>query len=483
MNTNNHLPLAYLYAGSNMMSKRFTAKQIVLALIVVSLIPLGIANCVGNVDVLLLYGVVGGLTIWIYVYEPTLLCKYFARILSCIWTIVDVYALENSVIYLPNLREYSFRTGSFYPLVIGFVAFICALIYFDKRHSARIYEEDRITPRGSGAYSPKDRLLSIIVFGLFALMFIAIFDAFMNGYFASGASSRYSYAQQASASVSFFYNLFRILLPIVAIFSYRVSSPKYLYGFTGLYLLFLILIGNKFGALLNAINIAFIAFVFPFANSDAGVRRVTRKALVALLCACAVFLSYSVLQSFLEKGSLESAIGHIVDRVITGQGDVWWGVYAQCSSDAPHIAEIGDEFQAFSASNYNQIDYHFAIYKMMGLIVPDSVLQAYSKTSSRLTSSTEATAFYYLGVFGVVMVEVFIAWLVSLVTNKLIYSCRVGSLVDVCCYGLLYNYALRAASMSELYLFLTPMSLACFAVLFASYVLRKWRRGRCGGAW
>lgn len=459
------------------MSKRLTAKRLVLGLIVVSLLPLGIANSAGNVDVLLLYGVVGGLTVWVYVYEPALLCKYFARILSCIWTIVDVYALENSIIYLPNLHEYSFRTGSFYPLVIGFVVFICALIHFDRRHSARNCREDRIVPRDGGAYSPKDGLLSIVVFGLFALMFIAIFDAFVNGYFASGASSRYSYAQQASASVSFFYNLFRITLPIVAIFSYRVSSPKYLYGFTGLYLLFLILIGNKFGALLNAINIAFIVFVFPFANSDADVKRVTRKALIALLCACAVFLSYSVLQSVLEKGSLESAVSHIIDRVITGQGDVWWGVYARCSNDALHIAEIGDELQAFAASNYDQIDYHFAIYKMMGLIVPDSVLQAYSKTSSRLTSSTEATAFYYLGMLGVVMMEIFIAWLVSFVTNKLICSCRVGSLVDVCCYGLLYNYALRAASMSELYLFLTPTTLACFAVLFSSYVVRKWRRG------
>lgn len=47
----------------------------------------------------------------------------------------------------------------------------------------------------------------------------------------------------------------------MAIYSYVSQNSKYILCFTGLYLVFLILTGNKFSALLMAINIAFIAFV------------------------------------------------------------------------------------------------------------------------------------------------------------------------------------------------------------------------------
>lgn len=441
-----------------------TFKQFSLGLIVASLLPLGILSLATNIDIILMAGIVGGITLWICVYEQGVFCKYFSSILSCVWTLIDIYVLENAVTYLPNLYEYSYRTGCLYLLILGYVAYICALVFFDRRHQEQLLKIqiqkniDRISKR----------IFAIITIGLFLLMFVALLDAFRSGYFASGSSSRYSYAQSAGREISFFYNIFRIFLPVVAIYSYVSQNSKYVLSFTGLYLVFLILTGNKFGALLMAINIAFIAFVFPFSDYGSDLKPIINKALKALLLACVVLLAYSIFQSILEKGSIEQAVDHIFDRVITGQGDVWWGTYAAFGNNSPHFSEIGDELQAFTASQFNQDSYHFAIYKLMRLIAPSSVVTSYAEIGARFTASTDASFFYYFGAIGVVLGRIFIAWIMSKVTNGLICACRSLSVVGVLCFGVLYNYALRAGSMSELYLFLTPLALICYlAILFS----------------
>jgi len=215
-----------------------------------------------------------------------------------------------------------------------------------------------------------------------------------------------------------------------------------------------------------AINIAFITFVFPFSDYGSDLKPIINKALKALLLACVVLLAYSIFQSILEKGSFEQAVDHIFDRVITGQGDVWWGTYAAFGNNPPHISEIGDELQAFTASQFNQDSYHFAIYKLMRLIAPSSVVTSYAEVGARFTASTDASFFYYFGAIGVVLGRIFIAWIMSKVTNGLICACRSLSVVGVLCFGVLYNYALRAGSMSELYLFLTPLALICYLAIF-----------------
>ena len=413
---------------------------------------------------MLMVVIAGGITLWACVYEQAVFCKYFYSILSCVWTIIDIYVLENTATYLPNLYKYSYRTGCLYLLILGYVAYICALVFFDKRHQNHVLEtriEKNIDRVGK-------RILAVITLGLFLLMFVALFDAFRSGYFAAGSSSRYSYAQSAGREINIFYNVFRIFLPVVAIYSYVTNNSKYILSFTGFYLIFLILIGNKFGALLMAVNIAFVAFVFPFSDYASDLKPLLNKALKALLIACIVLFAYSVFQSFLEKGSAEQAIDHIFDRVITGQGDVWWGTFAAFNNEAPHISEISDELQAFGASQFDQEFYHFAIYKLMGLIAPSWVVASYAEIGARFTASTDASFFYYFGAIGVVIGRIFIAWLMSKVTNGLIGACRSLSVVGVICFGLLYNYALRAESMSELYLFLTPMALICYLAIFLS---------------
>lgn len=436
--------------------------------ILFSLLPLGMLGTEINVDSLLLLLVCGGLTIWVCVYKRDVMCKYFARILSLVWTIIDVYALENSSIYLPNLHMYSYRTGSLYLLILCYVVHVSFLIIFDRKHREIAVNESHSNYED---FKPS-KTVSIVVYGLIVFAVIANIYGLLEGYFASGASSRYAYAQNASVLVNIFYNLFRLLMPVVAVYSVKSNSSKIMLIFTFLHLSFLLLIGNKFGALLSVLNIALLCYIFPFANSDSEIKIVVKKVLIALLAACVMLLSYSVFQSYLEKGSIDSAVNHIIDRVITGQGDVWWGVYAKTDGEM-HYDELADELQAFSASDYTQQEYNFGIYKMMRLIAPQNVVQAYSESSSRLTASTEASFYYYGGIPQVLFGSIIIAWITSKCTNGLISACRSSSIASIFCMGLLYNYSIRAASMSELYLFISPVAIACYCIIIWTRLIRR----------
>ena len=454
--------------GSSIPNITISIKNFIYFFLVFSLIPLGFLSTEVNVDFFLLFLECGGLTLWVCIYKRDIMCKYFARILSLVWTIIDVYILENSSIYLPNLHQYSHRTGALYLLIACYVVHITSLIIFDKRHRDVADNKDMVCLSGNVRPS---KTLSVVVHGLIVLALIANLYGLVEGYFAAGASSRYAYAQNASVLVSIFYNLFRLLTPVVAVYSVKTSSPKVMFAFTFLHLSFLLLIGNKFGALLSVLNIAILSYIFPFAKSDESVKIAVKKVFYALLAACVLLLSYSVFQSYLEKGSMDSAIDHIIDRVITGQGDVWWGVYSETDGEL-HYSELSDELQAFSASNYSQQDYNFGIYKMMNLIAPQNVVQAYSESSARLTASTEAS-FYYYGGSLVLIGSIFIAWITSKCTNGLISACKTTSIAGVFCMGLLYNYSIRAASMSELYLFITPTAIACYSVIVWTHITRR----------
>lgn len=182
-----------------------TFKQFSLGLIVASLLPLGILSLASNIDIILMAGIVGGITLWICVYEQGVFCKYFSSILSCVWTLIDIYVLENAVTYLPNLYEYSYRTGCLYLLILGYVAYICALVFFDGRHQEQLLKIK--IEKNIDRFSK--RIFAIITIGLFLLMFVALLDAFRSGYFASGSSSRYSYAQSAGREISFFLQYFQ----------------------------------------------------------------------------------------------------------------------------------------------------------------------------------------------------------------------------------------------------------------------------------
>lgn len=439
-----------------------------LSLVVLSLVPMGILSSTVNVDVFLLLITVVYL-VWLLIYKRELLIKYFYWIFIVIWNLIDVFVLENSLIYLPNLHTYSYHTGSFFIRVAGFLVFLTFLMLFDSRHGIKSNSNSSLM---KASFASK-RLIMLVTLFSYGMLFVAFIDGARNGYFATEAGSRYEYSMNADSLSRIYYPLLRLTIPIVAIASQRWRRPSILICYITIFLGYLILTGNRFGALMVVISLAFISYLFPNARSSEEIRSLSKKVLLALGACLVALLVYSLIQGIYERGSISRATENLFDRILTGQGDVWWGVYARDPSGVLHLDEIGDELQAFRQSDFSQVEYKFGIYKMMRLVAPDSVLQAYASIGVRFTASTEASVYYYFGFFGLIMYQIGAAWLVSKITNELICACRDQNIFSIICLGFLFNYLLGVVGMSEFYKLLTAPALVCYVVLIFMRLVKQ----------
>ena len=159
--------------------------------------------------------------------------------------------------------------------------------------------------------------------------------------------------------------------------------------------------------------------------------------------------------------------------ILSGQGDVWWGVYSIAVEEGPHIGEFADEFKGIEASGLSQLDYNFAVYKMMALIAPQDVLEGYATYSIRFTSSTDASLLYYFGPLGMLVGKVLYAWVAVILINAIIKACLRSDLLSSVIYAMLFSFASRVFSMSEFYLIISTTALVCYVVLLALYCYRE----------
>lgn len=433
---------------------------------------LGFLNHAIDINVVLLVALVF-LMIWLGVYKCEILVKYFLIHFSWCWGIVDVFLLDTFPSWVPNLQMFSYHTGALFWLILSYFVFIVFLCYFDSKHSRNVSSKSCRHKFDTS----KNRIYMLIMILAIALLLVSLVDAYRTGYFTSGASSRFAYMASADTFSLSYSALFIMFVPVVSIFARVNKAPRIVYVFVGMYLVYLLFVGNKFGALIQVIWIFVISYFLVSVNTRRDMKTMTSKLLISFVILLCVFGVYSVFQMFLEHGNLSAAFQQFTNRLSNGQGDIWWGIYARYSSGAPHLYEIADELQAFSTPGGSQLNYNFAIYKMMNLIAPQSILEAYASIGARFTSSTPASLYYYFGLSGLILGQIFLAWLLSFIVNRLILACRSCYGLDAFLWTWLLTHALRINSMSEFYLVFTRTFLVCALVLLILHIYRKDKSG------
>lgn len=406
--------------------------------------------------------------VWFWVFRRIILLKYFYLILITVWNILAVFVLENWEVYVPNLRIYSFHTGSLPILVFGFLCFLMALNYFDSRHGRTNLDEKK----KKLSHSEK-RVLEVGNTCLYIIVIVAVVFGALFGYYATGATSRYDFNESSESLVINAAYYLQYLIPIVSIFALYKNSSKILWCFAGLFLLYLVLVGNRFGALILTLYFCIISYYLPRNDENRSSEKATKQGMIILIFFAVVLALYSIVQFTYEKGNLSEALVQFFDRIFTGQGDVWWGIYANYADTGPHFDEIADELQGLMPLPVSQLQYDFAIYKMMNLIVPLNVLEVYSNLSVRLTTSTDASLLYYFGPAGVVLGKVVMAWCFSKIVNGIGKACINAKPIDAVVLTFLLGYLIRVYSMSEFYLIAALPTCVCYLTLLILYCIRN----------
>ena len=403
--------------------------------------------------------------LWIITTRRAFFFKYFYFILMHFWMLFSVFYIENYNMWLPNLQKRSTYTGAFFPLAVSIFIFYFTLLLLEKRPKKFAQQGVDSLP------DTKRQWMKLILVAALIIAAIFILDIANNNYYSSNASNRFSYLLSSNAFSISFYGYLQLLLPIIAIYAAATKKSVGMYIFLALNSAYLILIGNKFSALIQLFYIFVVSYLYPAQKGP--MKKEYGKFL--WFCALTLFIlfSYSFYQMLHENGNMSSTVQWLQNRLFNGQGDVWWGIYNLIRRTGVHYQELWDELGAFQSSSVDQSHYYFGIYKLMWLIAPPSVVMSYASQHARFTASTQASFYYYFGTSGLVIGQMILAMLLHFVVNELIRACTARRVVDSVFYVWLVMQTMRIIFMSDFYLLCAKSTVFSVCVLTAGYLCRK----------
>lgn len=442
----------------------FCRKDLPNYIFALSIILMGLLSQLINIDGIMLF-TYSVFMAWIVIKKRTIFLKYFYFIFITSWMLLSVYLIDNSHMFIPNLQIYSSHTGALAPLLV--INSICwsVLIKVDKYLEVRckVFQKNILAKKKSRIYMYLEILLTCTI-----IVFIA--DIFQNNYFISGAANRFFY-QMENTSISLkYYGYLVFFIPIFSIRANKIGNKRCFSAYCLLYAIFLLLTGVKFGGLFQMIYFIAITYILSF-QTDL-INRHYRKILLYAVGLFLVFFAYSFGQMYYECGSLETIIGMLVNRISNGQGDVWWGIHYKFRG-ITHMDELRDELSVFSVSGISQAEYNFGIYKLMRLIAPPFVVNAYAAQRARFACSTEASLYYLFGFWGCLLVKILMTVMISMLVNKLIQACESNDGLEAVLYVWLISHYTRIFSMSDFYLLVSKSTVICIVILMVRHFIKR----------
>ncbi|MGO5337995.1 DUF6418 domain-containing protein [Bilifractor sp. LCP19S3_H10] len=419
--------------------------------------------------------------IYIAIREHGVFLKYLYFLVLMVWNTLCVFCVDNFRVFLPNLLMRSYRTGALAPLVIANNVFLLTILLLENNNKTKkvkqLYNDSdgNVQIRLSGY----KRLISrVIAIGAIIVAVIFLNQVLRNNYYTSGYSTRFEYMQNSNAIALKYFGYLPYLIPFFLITEKRRINKKLISIYVVLYIAFLLLIGQKFTPIFELFTLLILCYLIPFYNKR--IEKNYKKIFIYLILIAVAFVFFSGIQSIIERGSSSIGIAMLFNRIINGQGDVWWGIYAQFSNQPPHLKEISDELSFIGNTSNDQLTYNFGIYKMMNLIAPRAVLESYARKGARFTASTNASIYYYFGIVGLLTFQILFAIVIWYITNKIIVLCAKGKAFETVLWCFLRNYSLSIYMMSAFDLFFrNTTKIIIFLIIisyFYNYLGRKTKR-------
>lgn len=419
-------------------------------------------NFLFNVDLLIML-IYSTFLLWIVFRKKFIFLKYFYFWFVTSWQIISVYAVENITMYMPNLKLTSYHTGALFPLVLTNIIAFSFLIVLDEGRKEK-YNYTIFT-------RSKKIIYLVLCFFIVMTVFLFLCDIFDKNYYVSGAADRFYYGQSIKAISFKLYGYLMFLFPFLTINAEKNGKHKILWIFISLYTLYILLIGQKFGPFLQILYFLLLTYFLPFKSEF--IKKNYLRTLVVIGTFGLIMLIFSGWQMSLEKGSISAGLIQLQNRILNGQGDIWWGIYSRYNKGGLHLSELSDELGAFHSGALLQQDWNFGIYKMMNLVAPSSVVLFYAQRGARFTASTDATLYYYFGLIGLILIRLFLMYIMYFLTNGLVDKCRQGYGLAGMAYVWLMAHFLRIFYMSSYELFVCKSAFLCYSLLIYNQIVGR----------
>ena len=410
----------------------------------------------------------------VLVWRPHFYPKYFQFVFGVITDIVGCLSCELVPAYLPELGVYSQFYGSAPLLTLGRWFFVVAILVWDECFGVEHAIEQAKDP---SAHIYERRQSSIIVFCfnfgycIFALLCfarVASRPAFLLGIDRFRYSDLYLSGPWTKLGGWLGHC---VAIPLIAM---RMGQAGLSAAGILLYVLYLLWIGNKFGAFFSLVCIAIYAFYDK-------IFLLGRETLVRLAISLAAVLALLVgMTTGIEVVTHGFDPARYLATRTAQQGQLWWKIYGTygAGEGLPELEREIDEQEEGLLELKTEIGANvgsrYGIYNIMYLSTDAARVDNKLGAGSRYTQAGFPTAYYYLGVPGVLLFAVFGGFLVAILTNASIGAYISGRIPSAFILNKLMGSAATLLSMAIFYNLFTPGCwLSYFLLIFFWYIRRK----------
>lgn len=365
------------------------------------------------------------------------------------FSIVSCAFLETNEVWLAELDRYGYITGGSIYLVLYECIFLLAAFF-----SFSLF---KLGFKKNLKKVNKDYLIyKIILFNIFlsAISMVIYGIPLING------MDRFLYYSSIPDLVRLNYGFLMISSLFLGVIGRK--NLKYNRGILILILLLEILLSEKFSGIISCVYFYFVGYIC--------VERVNLSFRNTLKLVAAFFLmGIVILQVILHHYRYVSISG--IDPFdafilrIAMQGQIWWGIEQIVSLDTFFNAYRDFLWETKSFFSLEQDKLNIGLYKLMGIVAPDSRVLRYFQNGVRFTAGYPSIILYYFGFIWSIIIQIAIGGMTGILLKLFYYIIKGGDIVLIFLSYKIYQAINEAFGMGNLYVFFSVKVVLYFAAI------------------
>ena len=373
----------------------------------------------------------------IYRIRTRFIVKYMYMIYIQISSLIGVFCIENTNIYLAELDVDSSDCNSLLPLSFAMFLFFMAILFADVFCSSEDNDEESVLMPFENVVTS---LITLAAFGLAALMLLHVLPitpAFIQQIDRFNFAAEYITGKWMTLQTIFIY-----MIPVVVVAFVARKARRWISLATILmFFIYLLWTGHKFGLFLTTFYYMLPALLY---QTKINYKKWIRY--IAVGIACLIALAASV--NFLIFG--ENDFASYLSQRLAQQGQLWWKTYEMTSDEPGKIEELGDEFEVFFTSDPEvKAKQEFGIYKIMKLTTPEDICTGKLDSGSRYACGTFPSLYYYFKLPGMIVVLCVFGAAFAFIVNQYFRSVQRKEMIESVVYGRLIMVFTEVLSQAD----------------------------------
>ena len=393
----------------------------------------------------------------VFYVNPKFVFTYFWIIIAFSLNVLGVWVCETQGIYLLELVETTFYTGSLPPLLMCYFLFYAMLEGMGLKKQERMIRDDR---------ENQSRLAVGFLYVGIVCVAVLLLQIIKTPYFAVGLE-RIPYLQTYTSGWERSLKAHMLMFVPLAGICGRNGYMKQMCAFMGLLLMYYFWVGDKFGAYLLALYLFVISYFV-----DINAKRL-RTIVFSCVGIVALLLGVVFVQRILLFGnSLDEFLGYLFHR-LAQQGEVWWSVFRYEDGNGWRAGEFLDEIMALLPGS----DIAKAEAGQWKMMIVSSNYSAYSyyrvDVGNPYTTTTTASVFYYFKWLGLGVFYVFSALLYKGIICSFVDALRSNRVLETMILVKLISFSNSLLAASDGYLFTYKGLVYLFAAIVLIYLRKR----------